>query len=138
MRALAPLTQASASTNVPCEGEFTLPAGVGAEAIICATPAPCCFIASSICFCTATSTLSSVGPTCLLMQDAGPVCRRCARLDHLVYLPAGDAKLSRRARQASQLCAVVVRFSPSRKRYERQGILVEEAALQQAEAQTRN
>jgi hypothetical protein len=30
---------------------------------------------------------------------------------------------------------VVVRFSRARKRYERQGILVEEAALEQAEAQ---
>jgi hypothetical protein len=43
--------------------------------------------------------------------------------------------LSRRARKASRLAAVVVRFSRSRKRYERQGVLVEEAALQQAEAQ---
>jgi hypothetical protein len=50
-------------------------------------------------------------------------------------LPAGDAALSRRARTASRLAAVVVRFSRSRRRYERQGILVEEAALRQAEAQ---
>src|SRR6266581_3033279 len=42
---------------------------------------------------------------------------------------------SGRAKQASRLSAVVVRFSRSRKRYERQGILVEEAALEQAEAQ---
>jgi hypothetical protein len=34
-----------------------------------------------------------------------------------------------------RLAAVVVRFSRSRRRYERQGILVEEAALRQAEAQ---
>jgi hypothetical protein len=43
--------------------------------------------------------------------------------------------LSRRARTHSTLAAVVVRFSRSRKRYERQGILVEEAALQRAEQQ---
>jgi hypothetical protein len=52
-----------------------------------------------------------------------------------VFLPAGDAALSRRARQASRLSAVVVRFSRTRKRYERQGLLVEEAALESAEAQ---
>jgi hypothetical protein len=71
----------------------------------------------------------------LFMEDAGPLCMSCADLDHLIFLPAGDAALSRRARKASRLAAVVVRFSRSRKRYERQGILVEEAALEQAEAQ---
>lgn len=69
----------------------------------------------------------------LLMQDAGPVCLRCAGLDHLVFLPSGDAVLTRRAHRASDLCAVVVRFSRSRKRYERQGLLVEPAALADAE-----
>jgi type II secretory pathway component HofQ len=69
------------------------------------------------------------------MEDAGPLCMGCADLDHLVFLPAGDAALSRRARKASRLSAVVVRFSRARKRYERQGILVEEAALRQAEMQ---
>jgi hypothetical protein len=73
--------------------------------------------------------------TLLFMEDDGPLCLGCADLDHLVFLPAGDAALSRRAKQASRLSAVVVRFSRSRKRYERQGILVEEAALEQAEAQ---
>ena len=69
----------------------------------------------------------------LLMEERGPICMRCARLDHLVYLPAGDAALSRRAHRASGLSAVVVRFSRARQRYERQGILVEEAALESAE-----
>jgi hypothetical protein len=69
----------------------------------------------------------------LLMEEAGPICMRCAELDHLVFLPAGDAALTRRARQASRLSAVVVRFSRSRSRYERQGILVEEEALERAE-----
>jgi hypothetical protein len=70
----------------------------------------------------------------LLMEEGEPLCMACADLDHLVFLPAGDAALSRRARKASRLVAVVVRFSRTRKRYERQGILVEEAALQEAEA----
>jgi hypothetical protein len=74
----------------------------------------------------------------LLMQDSGPVCMRCAGLDHLVYLPSGDAALTRRAHRASELSAVVVRFSRSRKRYERQGLLVEPAALTQAQQQCGN
>ena len=69
----------------------------------------------------------------LTMDDAGPLCMTCADLDHLVFLGAGDAALTRRAKKASGLSAVVVRWSRSRKRYERQGILVEEAALEQAE-----
>ena len=71
----------------------------------------------------------------LIMEDAGPLCLTCADLDHLIFLPAGDAALTRRAKQASQLSAVVVRWSRSRKRYERQGILAEEAAISQAEEQ---
>lgn len=69
----------------------------------------------------------------LLVEDAGPICLRCADMDHLVLLPRGDAALTRRAKKASGLAAVVVRFSRSRRRYERQGTLVEEAALEQAE-----
>jgi hypothetical protein len=71
----------------------------------------------------------------LIMDEPGPLCLACADLDHLVFLPSGDAALTRRARKASGLSAVVVRWSRSRKRYERQGLLVEEAALEQAEQQ---
>jgi hypothetical protein len=71
----------------------------------------------------------------LIMDDAGPLCMTCADLDHLVFLAAGDAALTRRAKKASQLSAVVVRWSRNRKRYERQGLLVEEAGLEQAEQQ---
>jgi hypothetical protein len=70
----------------------------------------------------------------LLMEDDAPLCLTCADLEHLVFLPAGDATLTRRARKGSHLSAVVVRFSRARKRYERQGVLVEEQALQDAEA----
>jgi hypothetical protein len=69
------------------------------------------------------------------MDDDGPVCLTCADLDHLVFLPSGDAALTRRARAASGLSAVVVRFSRARRRYERQGLLVEEPALARAEEQ---
>src|SRR5208282_5683206 len=54
----------------------------------------------------------------LTMDDAGPLCMTCADLDHLVFLGAGDAALTRRAKKASVLSAVVVRWSRSRKRYE--------------------
>lgn len=69
----------------------------------------------------------------LLMEGGQPLCMPCADLDHLVFLPSGDAALTRRAKKHSSLSAVVVRFSRARKRYERQGILVQEAALAQAE-----
>ena len=69
------------------------------------------------------------------MEDPGPLCLTCADLDHLIFLPSGDAALTRRAKQVSKLSAVVVRWSRSRKRYERQGILAEEAAIEQAEEQ---
>ncbi len=71
----------------------------------------------------------------LIMDDAGPLCLTCADMDHLVYLGAGDAALTRRAKKASGLSAVVVRWSRSRRRYERQGVLVEEPALEDAERQ---
>jgi len=71
----------------------------------------------------------------LIMDDAGPLCLACADLDHLAFLPAGEAALTRRAKKASGLSAVVVRWSRTRKRYERQGLLVEEDALAQAEQQ---
>jgi hypothetical protein len=69
----------------------------------------------------------------LRMEDVGPLCLSCADLDHLVFLPAGDTALTRRATKASSLSAVVVRWSRSRKRYERQGVLVEDHALALAE-----
>lgn len=82
-------------------------------------------------------TCASCGETgdFLIMDDAGPLCLTCADMDHLVFLAAGDAALTRRAKKASGLSAVVVRWSRTRKRYERQGILVEEPALEQAEEQ---
>ncbi len=69
-----------------------------------------------------------------LMLDAGqPLCLACAHLDELEFLPAGDTALTRRATRLSSNVATVVRFSRSRKRYERQGILVEPSAVEEAE-----
>lgn len=39
------------------------------------------------------------------------LCVTCADLSELVYLPSGDAALSRRAKMHSRLSAIVVRFS---------------------------
>ncbi|HEX4121823.1 MAG TPA: DUF2293 domain-containing protein [Verrucomicrobiae bacterium] len=69
----------------------------------------------------------------LLMEKGQALCLTCADLDRLMFLPAGDAALSRRSRKHSSLAAVVVRFNRKRKRYERQGLLVTEEALAKAE-----
>jgi len=68
-----------------------------------------------------------------LDKDRGALCLSCADLEHLVYLPSGDAALTRRSRKHSTLSAVVLKWSRSRKHYERQGLLVEESALEKAE-----
>lgn len=63
----------------------------------------------------------------------GALCLSCAGIAHLAYLPSGNTALTRRAHKTSTLTAVVLKWSQARKRYERQGILVEEQALEQAE-----
>jgi hypothetical protein len=68
----------------------------------------------------------------LVMEDPGPACLKCVGLDDLEYLPAGDALITRRAKAASARHAVVVYFSRTRSRYERQGLLVEPKALAKA------
>ncbi|MFD3928515.1 DUF2293 domain-containing protein [Streptomyces sp. NPDC058614] len=74
------------------------------------------------------------GPlTLLVLEEGAPWCLDCADLGHLVFLPRGDTALTRRSREGSALSAVVVRFNRRRSRYERQGVLVEEAALVRAE-----
>jgi hypothetical protein len=74
----------------------------------------------------------------VLAGDHGALCLTCADLDHLWFLPSGDAALTRRARKHSTLAAVVLKWSCARKRHERQGLLVEEQALQRAEAECLN
>ncbi|WP_237105065.1 DUF2293 domain-containing protein [Nonomuraea sp. MG754425] len=80
-------------------------------------------------------TCASCGDTgpYLIMEDDRPHCLTCADLDHLVFLPSGNAALSRRAKQESGLAAVVVRYNRRRKVYQRMGLLVEDAALAAAE-----
>jgi len=79
---------------------------------------------------------AELGPGALLKKEGETaLCLYCADLAHLVFLPQGNAALTRRASKYTTLRATIVRFSRSRKRYERQGILVEEPALQRAEAE---
>lgn len=68
-----------------------------------------------------------------LAGDKGALCLTCADLDHLVFVPSGDAALTRRSRKYSSLDVVVLKWSKARKRYERRGVLVEEQALEKAE-----
>jgi hypothetical protein len=69
----------------------------------------------------------------LVMENDGPACLKCTGLDDLVFLGAGDALLTRRAKAKSEKHAIVVRFSRSRRRYERQGLLVEPQVLADVE-----
>jgi hypothetical protein len=68
-----------------------------------------------------------------LVEGKGALCLSCADLDHLAFLGSGDAALTRRAKKNSTLSAVVLKWSRARKRYERQGLLVEARALEEAE-----
>jgi hypothetical protein len=65
----------------------------------------------------------------LIMENPGPACLPCGGLGDLAFLPAGNATLTRGVRARSARFAVVVRFSRTRHRYERQGLLVEPAAI---------
>jgi hypothetical protein len=69
------------------------------------------------------------------VEDNRARCLECADLGHLVFLARGDPALTRRAGKHSSLRAVVVQWSRARKRYERQGTLVEEEALEKAEVE---
>jgi len=71
----------------------------------------------------------------LRLENDRPLCLDCADLGHLEFLGAGNPALTRRATKHSPLRAVVVRWSQTRKRYERKGILVTPAAIEQAEAE---
>ncbi len=69
----------------------------------------------------------------LFMDAEQTLCLSCAGMGDLEFLGAGDTALTRRTAKYNPRVAVVVRFSRARKRYERQGILAETAALEKAE-----
>ena len=71
----------------------------------------------------------------LRLENDRPLCLDCADLGHLEFLTAGNTALTRRATKHSPLRAVVVQWARTRKRYERQGILVTAEAIDRAEAE---
>jgi hypothetical protein len=70
------------------------------------------------------------------VENQQPLCLDCADLGHLEFLPRGDVAITRRATKHSPLRAVVVEWSRTRQRYERQGILVTGEAIRAAEAES--
>jgi len=54
-----------------------------------------------------------------LTEQKRALCLSCADLDHLVFLPSGDAAFIRRARKHSTLSVVVLKWSRARRQYER-------------------
>ena len=65
-------------------------------------------------------------------DDREVFCLHCAKLDHLERLPTGNAKLTRLAKKYSTVTYLIMKWSDTWKCYERQGLLVESAALEKA------
>lgn len=93
------------------------------------------FISSSESTCDACGDALARGAWIVSLEHRRVLCLTCADLDHLDFLPPGNAALTRRSRKHSTLSAIVLKWSRARKRFERQGILVESAALEQAESE---
>lgn len=71
------------------------------------------------------------------LVPAGKECRclKCAGLDQLSFLPAGDAALTRRTKKYAATARPVLKWSRSRKRFQRQGLLAEQEAILRARAE---
>jgi hypothetical protein len=72
----------------------------------------------------------------LTIRQSQGLCMDCAGLADLVFLPSGDAAVTRRAGKYSSRKAVIVRWSKPGKRYERQGTLLEQAAILRAQQES--
>lgn len=83
--------------------------------------------------CAACGTELRSGNFIQISRDTGIQCLTCAGFSDLVFLGSGNAALTRRAVAFSSKSAIVVKFSRARKRHERQGVLVEAAAIERAE-----
>lgn len=69
-------------------------------------------------------------------DDNEVYCLTCAKLDHLQILRSGNAKITRLAKKYSQSRFLIMKWSDAWKCYERQGLLVEAAALERARKET--
>ncbi len=77
---------------------------------------------------------TDIGKGALLrLEEERAVCMDCAGMGHLWFLSSGDACVTRRAGKYSTLHPVVLQWSRTRNRYERQGILAEPEAIERAE-----
>ncbi|WP_158447945.1 DUF2293 domain-containing protein [Aquimarina longa] len=65
-------------------------------------------------------------------------CFSCSPFIGYVMLPPGNVAMTRRSKKHSTLCAVVLAWNQRRKRYERQGQLVEEIAIEKARLECEN
>jgi hypothetical protein len=70
-----------------------------------------------------------------LNEKKEALCLSCADLDHLEFLPSGNMALTLRSKKYSSISAIVLKWSKSRKRYERQGLLVQGDAILKAETE---
>lgn len=68
----------------------------------------------------------------LYKKNENVFCMTCGGFGDLYFLYSGNAALTRRAKKYSSIYAVVLKFSRVRKRYERQGLLLEKAAIMRA------
>jgi hypothetical protein len=70
----------------------------------------------------------------LYKEGEQALCMKCAGFDDFYFLESGNSKLTIRAKKYSKIYAVVLKFSKTRKRYERQGLLIPKEALELAQA----
>ena len=69
-------------------------------------------------------------------EEREALCRKCAGLETLETLLAGNAKITRLAKKYAKNLYVILKWSDMWKCYERIGILVDVAAVDQAEAES--
>jgi hypothetical protein len=96
---------------------------------------PAVFVVTDEKHCSECGTEIFHGGLFLPMKPEGLLCVACADLDELEFLGSGDTALTRRATKHSPVCYVAFKFSRARKRFERQGILVQSEAIEKAESE---
>lgn len=62
-------------------------------------------------------------------EKGSALCFKCSPFRDLLFLPSGDAALTRRSKKHSSLSAIVQQWNNRRRRYERRGIFVEQNAI---------
>lgn len=67
-------------------------------------------------------------------EDREVLCDKCSGFETLEFLPGGNAKITQLAKKASSRFFVVLKWSELWKTYERQGLLVESSAIDEAES----